>query len=75
MSIFTGYIGLCGDFMNARNKGLDLVNNILDVTEYAPGTKTYRFNDKRMGTIPFTYYNFNGQLDVFTEVGLTFMWT
>jgi len=69
-----GYFGLCGDFMNARNKGMDLVQGIISETNYPLLTgginKNYMINEDRMGTLPFVYYNFNSGLGVFSEVSL-----
>jgi len=60
--------------MNARNKGMDLVQGIISETNYPLLTgginKNYMINEDRMGTLPFVYYNFNSGLGVFSEVSL-----
>lgn len=59
--------GICGDFMNARDKSDVLMSNIL-ASLYVEEGNPYQFID-RMGNIPFTYYNFDPFYNRLTEVG------
>jgi hypothetical protein len=64
-----GYDGLCGDFINARDKGMVLLQNIRGKTRYTEDANTYRFFDNN-GNLPTKYFNYNGELDTFTYVSV-----
>ena len=64
---FKDYDGLCGDFINARDKGMTLLENIRDKARYVEETNTYEFFD-RSGNLPAKYFNYNGALQTFTYV-------
>ncbi|XP_052799942.1 uncharacterized protein LOC128231322 [Mya arenaria] len=71
------YEGVCGNFMNARDKGESLVQNIITKTRYVVNTgaanNVYDFNSQRMGNIPYKYFNFQRATALnsyyYTEVG------
>ncbi|XP_053375882.1 uncharacterized protein LOC123533311 isoform X2 [Mercenaria mercenaria] len=63
-----GYNGVCGNFINARDKGMVLLQNILQKARYGEDGNIYEFYD-RNGNIPSKYFNYNGFLKSFTYVG------
>ncbi|KAL4223423.1 hypothetical protein ACF0H5_016893 [Mactra antiquata] len=62
------YVGVCGDFFNARDKGEMLMQKIIGTARYVESDNSYEFIEIS-GNLPIKYYNYNRIGTTFISVG------